>query len=82
LEVSLVALVDGDDEGHVPPVGSQAEEAQSVVGLVQGGGLDGQAEGFAGVIESGEALDTVVAVAVGDRDEQGQLASVLEAVES
>jgi hypothetical protein len=36
LQVVLVALIEGDDEGHVPTQGGQAEEAESIVPGVYG----------------------------------------------
>ncbi len=50
------------------------------MGRIQGSDLDGEAEGFAGVVEGDEAVDGVVTVAVGHRDEEGQLAAVAEGV--
>jgi hypothetical protein len=39
-QVVRVALVEGDDESHLPALGGQAKEAQGIVGGIQGGGLD------------------------------------------
>ncbi len=71
MKVILVTLVEGDDEGHVPTLGGQAEEAQGIVGGIQGSGLDRQVEGFAAVVERDQAEDAVVAVAVSHGDDQG-----------
>lgn len=61
----LVTLIEGGDKGHLPTMGSQAEEAQGIVGRVQGSGLDGQVEDFVASVEGGQAVDAIVAVAVG-----------------
>ncbi len=65
MAIILVTLVEGDDEGHLPTMGSQAEEAQGIVGCIQGSGLDGQVEDFVASVEGGQAVDAIVAVAVG-----------------
>lgn len=49
--------------------------------LVQRSGLDREAEGLTSVIERSEAVDAVMAVAVGDGDGERQLAAMLEADE-
>jgi hypothetical protein len=64
----------------MPALSSQAKEPQGIVGCIQGSGLDGQAEDFAGVVEGGEAVDAVVAVAVGHGDDEGQLTTMAQAV--
>jgi hypothetical protein len=64
----------------MPALSSQAKEPQSIVGRIQGSGLDGQAKGFAGVVEGGEAVDAVVAAAIGQGDDERQLAAMVQAV--
>ena len=80
MQVVLVAFVERDDESQAPALSGQTKESQSIVSCIEGGGLDGEAESFAGVIEVGEAVDTVVAVAVSQGDEERQLATMLETV--
>ena len=50
-QVTFVAFVERDDEGHRPTLGGEAKETDGVVSLIQGSGLDGQAAGFAAAIE-------------------------------
>ena len=76
----FVAFIEGDDEGHLPALGGQAEEADGIVGSVEGRDADRQVEGFATVIEGCQAMDAVVAVTVGDGDHERQLTGVLGAV--
>ena len=70
LQVAFVALIERDDKSHVPALGGQAEETVGIVGCVEGSDADGQGEGVAGVIEGRQAVDGVVAVAVGDGDHE------------
>ena len=79
-EVVLVALVEGYDEGHMPALSSQAKEPQGIMGRIQGNGLEEEAEGFTGAIESREAVDTVVAIAVGQGNDERQLTAMAQAV--
>ena len=79
-QVVLVALVEGYDEGHMPALSSQAKEPQRIVGRIQGSGLEEEAEGFTGAIDSREAVDAVVAVAIGHGDDEGQLTAMAQAV--
>jgi hypothetical protein len=77
MEVALVALIEWDNEGHMPPLGSQAKEADGIVCGVEGSDADGQAKGLTAVIEGRQAVDGVVTVAVSDGDDEGQLAGTL-----
>jgi hypothetical protein len=79
-EIVLVALIERDDEGHTPTGSGQAEVANGIVSSIQGSGLDREPKGLASVVESSESVDRIVAVAVGDRDHQGELAGMLEGV--
>jgi hypothetical protein len=76
----LVALIERDDEGHTPASSRQAEVADGIVGRVQGGDADGETKGLASMVEGGQGVDGIVAVAVGDRDQQGELTAMLEGV--
>jgi hypothetical protein len=80
LEVVLIAFVERDDECHLPADGDQTKETNGIVGCVQRGGLDRQAEEFAAAVESDQAVDGVVTVAVSHRDDQGELTAMAEAV--
>jgi hypothetical protein len=82
LEMAFVAFVEGDDEGHVPALGSQAKEANGIMGRVEGSSLNRQSEGLASVIEGCQTVDAVVTVAVSYGDDHRQLAGVLRAVGS
>ena len=55
----------------MPALSGQAKEPQDIVGRIQGSGLGEEAEGFTGAIESREAVDAVVAVAIGYGDDEG-----------
>ena len=73
MEVVLVALIEWDNEGHVPALDSQAVEADGIVCSVEGSEADGQAKGITAVKEGSQAMDAIVAVTVGDSDYEGQL---------
>jgi len=76
----LVALVERDDQGHAPTLGGQAEIAHGIMGGIQGSGLDRQAEGFFGSIESAETKHAIMAIPVSHRDDQGQLATMAKRI--
>ncbi len=76
LKVALVALVEGNDGGHVPTLSGEAEKAHSVVSRIERGCLDGQTEGLAAAEECSQALDAAVAVA-----ESGELSRVVRSGE-
>ena len=78
--MALVALVERDDQSHAPALGGQAEIAHGIMGAIQGSGLDRQAEGFFGSIERGETKRTIMAIPVGHRDDQGQLATMAQGI--
>lgn len=79
-QVVLVAFIERDDEGHTPTSSSQTEVPDGIVSSIQGDSLDRKSEGLASVVESGESVDGIVAVAVGDGNRQGELAAMLEGV--
>jgi hypothetical protein len=81
-QVILVALVERNDEGHVPALSGQTKETQGIVGRIQRSGLGAEAEDFPGAIESRKTMNTVMAVAIGQGDDEGQLTAMLEAVGS
>ena len=80
LQVTLVALIEGDDEGHTPTGSGQTEIANGIVGSIQGSSLDRESKGLPRVVESGKSVDGIVTVAVGNGDHQRKLAAVLEGV--
>ncbi|MBV7335872.1 hypothetical protein KFU94_48055 [Chloroflexi bacterium TSY] len=79
--VALVALVEWNDQSHVP---AQCGEtiADDIMSRIQSGSLDGQAEEFAPSIECGKTKDAVVAIAISHGDDQGQLTAMLEGIGS
>ena len=79
-QVALVALIEGDDEGHTPTGSGQTEVANGIVGSIQGSSLDRESKGLPGVVESGKSVDRIVTVAVGNGDHQRKLAAMLEGV--
>jgi hypothetical protein len=79
-QVVLVAFIERDDEGHTPTSSSQTEVPEGIVSSIQGSGPDGESKGLASVVESGEGVDGIVTVAVGDGNHQGELAAMLEGV--
>jgi hypothetical protein len=66
----------------MPALSSQAKEPQRIAGRIQGSGLEGEAEGFTGAIEGREAVDAVVAAAIGHGNDERQLTAMLKAVGS
>jgi hypothetical protein len=79
-QVVLVALIEGDNEGHTPTGSGQTEVANGIVGSIQGSSLDRESKGLPRVVESGKRVDGIVAVAVGYGDHQRKLAAMLEGV--
>jgi hypothetical protein len=66
----------------MPALSGQAKETQRIVGRIQRSGLGAEAEGLPGAIESRKAVNAVVAVAIGQGNDERQLAAMLEAVGS
>jgi hypothetical protein len=64
----------------MPALSREAKEAECIVGCIEGSGLEAEAGGFPGAIENGQAVDAVVAAAIGQGDDEGQLTAMLEAV--
>ena len=72
-QVTFVTFIEGNDERHMPALGSQAEQADGIVGSIKGSGEDGQAKDITTTIERGHAKDAIVAAAVGNGDDKGKL---------
>ena len=79
-QVTFVAFIDGNDERHMPALGSQTEQADGIVGSIKGSGEDGQAKKIPTTLESGHTQNAVVTIAVGDGDDKGKLTGMAQAV--
>jgi hypothetical protein len=79
-QVALVAFIERDDEGHPPAGSGQTEVSNGIVSGIQGSSLDREPKGLASVVESGEGVNGIVTVAVGNGDHQRELAAMLEGV--
>ncbi|MBV7328289.1 hypothetical protein KFU94_08515 [Chloroflexi bacterium TSY] len=64
-------MVKGHDQRHVPTQGGKAIIADDIVGGIQSGSLDGQAEDFSPPIERREPEGTVMTIAISHSDDQG-----------
>jgi hypothetical protein len=79
-QIVLVALIEGDDEGHAPTSRGETEVSNGIVGGIQGGSPDRESKSLTSVVESGKSVDRIVAVAVGNGDDQGKLTAMIERV--
>jgi hypothetical protein len=79
-QIVFVTLIEGDDKGHTPTGSGETEVAHGIVSGIQGSSLDREPKGLTSVVEGDKRVDGIVAVAVGNGDDQGKLTAVLEGV--
>jgi len=79
-QIVLVTLIEGDDKGHTPTDSGETEVTHGIVGGIQRSSLDREPKGLTSVVESGKSVDGIVAVAVGNGDDQGKLTAMIERV--
>ena len=79
-QVVRVARIEGNDESHTPTGSGQTEVTEGIMCGIQGNSLDRETEDFSCMVQDGKSVDGIVAVAVGNGDDQGELTAMLEGV--
>jgi hypothetical protein len=69
--MALVAFIEGHNQSGLPALGGQAIQAESIVSRVEGGGVKTPTAGFLSPVQTDQGRDAIMAVTVGDRQQEG-----------